>query len=70
MEFFEVQKEQLKQAENLIKSDIIFTNEDFLKKDISKDFINDLIKGGVLEEVYYGVYIRTNSYVDDFWYVR
>ncbi|THE14640.1 hypothetical protein E1H99_04120 [Enterococcus hirae] len=57
MEFFEVQKEQLKQAENLIKSDIIFTNEDFLKKDISKDFINDLIKGGVLEEVYYMAFI-------------
>jgi predicted transcriptional regulator of viral defense system len=66
MEFFEIQKEQLKQAENLIKSDIIFTNDDFLEKDISKDFMNELIKDGVLEEVYSGVYIRTDSYVDDF----
>lgn len=66
MEFFEIQKEQLKQAEDLIKSDIIFTDEDFLQKGISKDFINGLIKDNVLEEVYTGVYIRTDSYVDDF----
>lgn len=66
MTFFDVQKEQLKKAENLIKSDIIFTNEDFLKQDISKDFKNELIKDGVLEEVYSGIYIRADSYVDDF----
>lgn len=66
MTFFDVQKEQLKKAENLIKSDIIFTNEDFLKQDISKDFMNELIKDGVLEEVYSGIYIRADSYVDDF----
>ncbi|OTN76335.1 hypothetical protein A5886_001412 [Enterococcus sp. 8G7_MSG3316] len=66
MTFFDVQKEQLKKAENLIKSDIIFTNEDFLKQDISKDFKNKLIKDGVFEEVYSGIYIRADSYVDDF----
>jgi predicted transcriptional regulator of viral defense system len=65
MTYFETQVAQLTAAKELINSDFIYKIEDFSKAGISSTMVQSMVNENVIDEVYPGVYLNSETVSND-----